>query len=325
MSERERFDELEAALSAVFSGRDVPTDVGEEPRDLALLAGYLLGLPREEFRASLKADLVRPDTPGSEKKVEPTEAAETITQTVIPYVVVPGAEQMMDFVRETFGATEVLRSAGSSGFHGEVRIGGTQLMMGGRPGMSWPESLATLHLYVPDADATYRRALDAGATSLYPPMDQFYGDREAGIRDPFGNRWFISTHQKGPSHVPEGMRSVTPFFLVSGTSEWMELLKQAFGAVEVARVGSPEGVVRYAKMRIGDSVIEMGEAHGEHAASTSAMLYVVVDDVDASYARAVAGGAKAVEAPTLQPYGARVGHVKDSRGHDWYLATPVRR
>jgi PhnB protein len=325
MSERERFDELEAALAAVFSGRDVPNDVGDEPRDLALLAGYLLGLPREEFRASLKADLVRPETNESEKKTEPSPKEETTTQTVIPYVVVPGAEQMMDFLREAFDATEVLRSAGSGGFHGEVRIGGSQVMMGGRPGMSWPEALATVHLYVPDADATYRRALAAGATSLYPPTDQFYGDREAGIRDPFGNRWFIATRGKGPSHVPEGMRSVTPFFLVNGTSEWMELLKRAFGAEEVARVDSPEGAVRYATMRIGDSIIEMGEAHGEHAASTPAMLYVIVEDVDAAYARAVAGGTQAVEAPTVQPYGARVGHVKDSRGNDWYLATPVRR
>jgi PhnB protein len=324
MSERERFDELEAALAAVFSGRDVPGDVGDEPRDLALLAGYLLGLPREEFRASLKADLVRPGAPAPEEKREP-EAAEVTPQTVIPYVVVPRAEQLMDFVREAFGATEVLRSAGSGGFHGEVRIGGTQLMMGGRPGMSWPESLATLHLYVPDVDATYRRALDAGAASLYAPADQFYGDREAGIRDPFGNRWFIGTHKKGPSHVPEGMRSVTPFFLLRGASEWMELVKQAFGAEEIGRVGLPEGGVRYARMRIGDSILEMGEAHGEHAASTPAMLYVIVEDVDAAYTRAVAGGAQAVEAPTLQPYGARVGHVKDSRGNDWYLATPVRR
>ncbi len=76
MSERERFDELESALNAVFSGRDMPNDVGDEPRDLARLAGYLLGLPREEFRASLKADLVRPAgaSPQAEGKTAEGEA-----------------------------------------------------------------------------------------------------------------------------------------------------------------------------------------------------------------------------------------------------------
>ena len=326
MSERERFDELETALSAVFSGRDVPKDVGEEPRDLALLAGYLLGLPREEFRAALKADLVRPG--GAPPETAATEAAETAPEkshSVTPYIVVRDAEGLMKFVGEAFGATELLRSSGSAGgFHGEVRIGDSKVMMGGFPGMSSPERLATLHLYVSDADATYRRALAAGATSLYAPMDQFYGDREGGVRDPFGNRWFIATRRKGAPQMPEGRRSVTPFFIASNTADWMDFLKSALGAEELARVGPHGGDVRYAMMRIGDSVIEMGEAHGEHAASTPAMLYVIVDDVDASYTRAVAGGAHAVEAPKLQPYGARVGHVKDSRGNDWYLVTPVR-
>jgi PhnB protein len=329
MSERERFDELESALNAVISGRDVPNDVGVEPRDLALLAGYLLGLPREEFRARLKADLVRPAGASPEAEGRTAKAAqgeaETESQTVIPYIVVGDAEKLMDFMKQAFGAAELLRSTGSAGgFHGEVRVGDSRLMMGGSPGMTFAESLATLHVYVPDADATYRHALAAGATSISEPRDQFYGDREAGIRDPFGNRWFIATRQKGTSHVPEGMRSVTPFFLVRNTAEWMGFLKTALGAEEVASVPAPGGGVRYAAMRIGDSVIEMGEAHGEHPASTPAMLYVLVDDVDASYARAVAGGAQAVEAPKLQPYGARVGHVKDSRGNDWYLAARGR-
>jgi uncharacterized glyoxalase superfamily protein PhnB len=53
---------------------------------------------------------------------------------------------------------------------------------------------ATLHLYVPDANATYRRAIEAGATSIMEPTDQPYGDRSGGIRDAFGNQWFIATH-----------------------------------------------------------------------------------------------------------------------------------
>jgi PhnB protein len=310
MSDHDRFDELEAALAAVFAGRDVPEDVGADSRDLARLAGYLLGMPREEFRTRLKTELVRPRPPAIREGFH----------TVTPYIVVSRAEALIDFAREAFGATELMRSGGSAGgFHAEVRIGDSNLMMGGFPGMPFPETRATLHLYVPDADATYRQALAAGATSLYEPVDQPYGDREAGVTDPFGNRWFIATHREGPRHVPEGMRSVTPYFLARDAAGLMESVKRAFAAEELYRVASPDGVVRHATMRIGDSVIELGEARGEP--STPAMLYLYVDDADAWYARAVSGGAVPVAAPALAPYGDRVGHVKDSHGNDWYLAT----
>lgn len=53
---------------------------------------------------------------------------------------------------------------------------------------------SSIYLYVPNIDATYRQALEAGAISLMEPADQFYGDRSAGVRDPFGNHWFIATH-----------------------------------------------------------------------------------------------------------------------------------
>jgi PhnB protein len=59
----------------------------------------------------------------------------------------------------------------------------------------WPPRPCNLHVYVPDADAAYRRALDAGASSLYAPMDQPYGDREGGAVDAGGNNWFIATHR----------------------------------------------------------------------------------------------------------------------------------
>jgi uncharacterized glyoxalase superfamily protein PhnB len=62
----------------------------------------------------------------------------------------------------------------------------------------------TLYLYVPDIDAVYRRALDAGATSLVEPKDQFYGDRSAGVKDPVGNFWWVATHVEDVS--PEELR-----------------------------------------------------------------------------------------------------------------------
>jgi PhnB protein len=77
--------------------------------------------------------------------------------------------------------------------HAQVRIGDSVIGMGEAHGPYQPAP-ATLHLYVPDADALYDRALRAGATSIQPVAEQPYGDRSGGVTDPFGNRWFIATH-----------------------------------------------------------------------------------------------------------------------------------
>jgi PhnB protein len=76
-----------------------------------------------------------------------------------------------------------------------VRIGDSTIGMGDAHGVYEPMP-STLHLYVPDTDSLYERALRAGATSIQPPADQSYGDRSAGVTDPFGNRWFIATHTR---------------------------------------------------------------------------------------------------------------------------------
>ncbi len=79
---------------------------------------------------------------------------------------------------------------------------------------------------------------------------------------------------------------------------------------------------RHAKIRVGGSVIEMGEAHGEWGPMPT-MFYVYVDDVDAWYRRAIAAGATAMEAPALQPYGERRAAVRDAFDNQWYLAAPA--
>jgi uncharacterized glyoxalase superfamily protein PhnB len=114
---------------------------------------------------------------------------------VTPYLVVEGAARLLEFLKSAFGAEETLRLAAPEGRigHAEARIGDSVVMTADAPTGSAPMP-ATLHLYVADVDATYRRALDAGATSLRTPEDQFYGDRNAGIVDPAGNRWWIATH-----------------------------------------------------------------------------------------------------------------------------------
>lgn len=113
--------------------------------------------------------------------------------TVSPYLLVPSVVDTLAFLSATFDAVELQRVANEDGSvrHAEARIGDSVLMMGERASATLP---ASIHVYVPDVDETYRRALSAGATSLSEPRDLPYGDRSAGIRDPQGNLWWLGTH-----------------------------------------------------------------------------------------------------------------------------------
>jgi PhnB protein len=323
MSERERFDELEAALSAIVAGQAMPADVGEEVRGLANIAAHLLGLPGEEFRARLKADLVSGKREAGEEP--PVKSAPPGSPSVVPYLVIERAPELFAWVQRAFGAEMIHKGAvDAGGFHAEVRIGDAHVMMGGFAGMPFPETPAALHLYVPDVDATFRRAVEEGASAVFPPTDQFYGDRESGVKDPFGNTWYIATHKAGPSHVPEGLLSVTPFLQVRGVDGLLAFAKKAFGAETVGRHADAAGVVRHAVMKLEGSAIELGEAHGEFPA-IPAMLYVYVADVDRSYERALAAGGESMQPPADQPYGHRTAAIRDAFGNQWYVARPMER
>jgi PhnB protein len=116
---------------------------------------------------------------------------------VTPYLVVQGVPKLLDFLRQAFGAQEVFRMARPDGtiMHAEIRIGDSVVMMGEPMGDMAPMP-GSLYLYVNDTDAIYQRALQAGATSVMEPMDQFYGDRSAGVKDAVGNHWWIATHKE---------------------------------------------------------------------------------------------------------------------------------
>jgi PhnB protein len=245
---------------------------------------------------------------------------------VTPYLTVPRPADFSAFLQSAFGAIEHFRSPGSAGgMHIELSIRDSMLMVGGfaerRPEHDSP---CALHLYVEDADAVYERALAAGATSLSAPGDRFYGDREAAVADGFGNQWFIATHTAGDSFVRPGMRAVTPTLLPVGASECLDFLERAFGAETRERHATPDGVIRHATVRIGDSVVELGEAHGQWQSLPSA-LYLYVSDTDALYASALAAGATSLKPPTDQDYGDRSAWLKDPFGHTWYIATPIRK
>ena len=110
-------------------------------------------------------------------------------RSVTPYLVVEGAARLIEFLKRAFGAEETERLAAPGGLigHAEVRIGDSVVMIGDAHDDSTAMP-ASIYLYVAHVDAAYRRALDAGATSLNAPENQFYGDR-GGVIDPIGNRW----------------------------------------------------------------------------------------------------------------------------------------
>jgi PhnB protein len=114
---------------------------------------------------------------------------------VTPYLTVQGAARLLEFLERAFDAQVIHRMAKSDGSigHAEVQIGDSRVMMG-EAGGECHAMPGSLYLYVADTDATYQRALAAGATSRMEPTNQFYGDRNAGIEDPVGNLWWIATH-----------------------------------------------------------------------------------------------------------------------------------
>jgi PhnB protein len=312
MSEDARIDRLAEALEAI--------DADPELAELLRIARDLNDLPRPAFRARLGADLLRRATMTTATTTGKT-SRETV-QSVTAYLAVRPAIELIDFVKRAFGAEELMRTTGTGGgVHAEVRIGDSKVMIGGGAAWGGTPTPTGLHLYVPDADQVYRRALEAGAESLYTPVDQPYGDREAGVRDLAGNHWYIATHLGG-GHVPPGLGSVTPFLHPRSAPGLIEFLKQAFAAEEMATHHGPESAIAHATIRVGGSVIEMGEAHGEWGPMPT-MFYVYVDDVDAWYRRALSAGATSLEAPALQPYGERRGAVRDAFDNQWYLAAPA--
>ncbi|QEM67513.1 VOC family protein [Geobacter sp. FeAm09] len=112
---------------------------------------------------------------------------------VTPYLAVPRAAELLEFMKRAFQAREkerIERPDGSVG-HAEVIVGDSVVMLG-EP-KECGAMPAALYLYVPDVHAVYLRALEAGATAMLAPVDQFWGDRMATVEDPFGNIWHLAT------------------------------------------------------------------------------------------------------------------------------------
>ena len=311
-------DRLDGTVETILRRGDATAALRDpELAPLARIASDLRHYPSPEFKARVRAQLKR-RTAMSATLVAPN-IREGFT-TLTPYLTVKEAG-LVDFLSRVFGAEETYSARGSAGgMHREVRIGDSMIMIGEQGTQEIASRPGALHVYVDDADAAFERALAAGARSLGVPADRPYGERAGFIQDPFGNHWYIATHLSG-SYVPEGLRTVTPFVHAPAAAGYVGFLKQAFGAVEEGR-HDVEGVVGYARLRIGDAAIELGEAdRGAEALPTGFYLYV--GDADALYQRALEAGAKSLWPPADQPYGDRVGGVVDSIGNQWYIARPA--
>jgi len=122
--------------------------------------------------------------------------------------------------------------------------------------------------------------------------------------------------------VPDGFHSITPFFSVNGASLLIEFLKAAFGATELMRIPGPDGGVMHAELKIGDSIVMIGEAMKDQPVM-AASLYLYVPDTDATYRMALGAGGESLEEPADQFWGDRVASVKDPTGNAWWIATHV--
>lgn len=311
MAERDLFERLDRVIDAVIAGRVAPAvkpDVEPDLAMLAVIAADLRDLPDPNFKARLARELF----PGKENEMETVAAVKSVR----PYMIVPGADELIAFLRQTFDAKVALRVPAPDDRvrHAEVQVGDSVLELADEI-EGWPPIAAPLHVYLENVDEVYRRAIAAGATSLYEPVDQPYGDREAGVRDARGIEWFLATRLEGGPR-PAGYGTVTTGFRTTGAKQMLEFLKDAFGAEHVS------GGVEHAEVRLGETMIEVGEAHGQWGPTRGA-FHLFVSDCDAVYAEALRAGATSMWAPEDKPYGERSAGVRDAWGNQWYIATPL--
>jgi PhnB protein len=329
MPKQTRSEQIDRIVEGLLGRPDAPLARadGVRPFDRSLAPTIevirgLRDLPRPDFRARLKTELERRIAMAS-AAVKPVKPVPEGFRMVTPYLITADGPALIEFTKKVFSAEEKFRGVGSAGgVHSEVRIGDSMLMMGGGiPGREFrfTPSPQALHVYVTDTDEVYQKALRAGATSIDAPQDHEYGERGASVKDAFGNDWYIATH-KGESYVPKGLNSVNVYLHPLKAGPMIDFLERAFGGEQIAKYASPNGVVYHAQVRLGDSVVEMGEAHGAYQPMPST-FYLYVNDVDALYQRVLSAGAVSLQAPADQPYGDRSGGVKDPFGNTWYIAT----
>jgi uncharacterized glyoxalase superfamily protein PhnB len=316
MAERALSDRLSETVDRIVARGDATAALNDpELAPLARVAADLRHYPSPDFKARLRAQLERRT---SMTATSTTTAIREGFTTVTPYIRVPDPG-LVEFLAQVFDAEETFSGRGSGGgMHREVRVGESMVIIGeggAGGGGVMPIRPMAFHVFVKDADATFKRAIAAGAASLGDPADRAYGERAGFVADRFGNHWYIAA-PLGPQSVASALRTVTPVLHTRNAAEYDEFLKRALGAKEEQR-HDEGGKLIYARLRIGDAAIELGE--GEPMPG-SFLLYV--GEPDAFYQQSLAAGASSVMPLSDQPYG-RIGGVEDTVGNQWFFSGPV--
>src|SRR5262245_15481724 len=256
MSDRALSEQLDQAIDEMLAGDKLTESADPTLSALMKIAGTLRDLPDDAFKtrlgrelrgaqarqraASRETESQRRTPMTASTPIEPIESDKTVfaaVHTVVPFICVPDGAKLIEFMKYTFAAEETNRHPhGPDGFVAGVRIGDSDLLIMGGESLRGQESPAALHVYVKDCDATYQRALDAGAVTIGrpgvgEPADRPYGERAAFVSDPFGNYWFIAT-RFGDDYIGAGLRHVTPSLLPSNAhaSALIDFVERALGA-----------------------------------------------------------------------------------------------
>jgi uncharacterized glyoxalase superfamily protein PhnB len=329
MPDRPLSEQLDQAIDFILTGARRHGSPDQTLSALVKIADRLREMPDDGFKTRLGRELqteFRRRTPMT-VSTQPVAAEFAAIHTITPFICVPDGARLIEFMKHTFGAGETSRHPhhGPDGFVASVRIGDSDLLIMGGESMRGQESRAALHVYVKDCDATYQRALEAGAVTIGgpgagEPADRPYGERSAFVSDPFGNYWFIAT-RFGASYMGVGLRNVTPSLLPAKAAPLIEFLKGAFGAEVEGPPHQEGGRLLHAFVRIGQAMIEMAEAEEEGLRPFA--FYLHTNDVDAVYHRAIASGATSVLPPADQPFGDRLAIVMDPFGNRWFAAKRI--
>lgn len=343
MPKRSPAEQLDLAINALLTRGNSRRErrFSGEAAQLLQLATALRDWPRSDFKTRLKADLQR--------RISMKEAVAPSTQSepskppvfrrpnfpnIAPYFLVPDGSKFIDFLVAAFEGMERIRVPRPDGsiMHAEVAIGNSVIELGDA-NEQYPQRVMTTHLYVPDADATYSRALAAGATPVHAPTDEHpSGDRWGEAKDAFGNTWYIATRrtelkseksrEQALESLPgrEASLAVQPYLHLRDAAKMIPFIEAALGAQATGVHSTPDGVVLHATIEIAGATFEIDEAQ-PGAEPTKAYLHAYVPDTDAIYARAVAAGAKGVTPPYTAPYGDRSASIEDPHGNTWFLAT----
>lgn len=287
-------------------------------------AVLLRDLPAPDFKARLKREFERRTSVSTAAKLA---AAPTLGkygregfQTLSAYLRVSGANKLVSFFEKAFDARVNSRHVNPDGslLHADLTIQDSHLEVSDATAAAPPLAMMFI-LTVPDADAAYEKAIAAGAESLAAPADSPYGDREAGVADPSGNQWYLTTRRVS-EHAPADQPAVVPGFHAANAAKVIDFFKQAFGADDSIRFAGPDGIVHHARLKFGDAYLTIGEAHGKYQTKPGCYR-LFVPNVDEVYAQAVHAGAIAAGEPANRPYGERSGTVLDPAGNRWYIAT----